>query len=255
MAIAGGLAFLLLGAWGGWAWYAAHQRDELARQAALASDPHRLYEQALPALLKQAGAPGNALLAQWRALLGALPVTREGWSLQRFDCRQTRPHCIATWIRRYGNFNDFERGGLIGQAGGRTPAEGVKDDVLGASLTTQHPLPVPPDSGASLSRERLPSLHEATRRWGSRLQDLMLAAEKQGNPVTLNPARLLGEGAMASLKQPVVTMGWRIADDIWSLPTLDLPDYAVPEALTVQLDASRVNYVLTGAIYAQGKNP
>jgi len=258
--IGGGTAIVLVaGALGSYLWAQYEQRkaaEEAARLAA-ENDPNRLYEVGIGPMLSKAGVPGNEALDRWRALLNRVPLTREGWALQRFECTQRSPECTATWTRNFGNFQDFLT---------RPPTDAqdpqVHDvpgnEVLGAAITTHYrwderDADTPP--WQPLSRPQLPLIDDITQRWGSRLQDVALVA---GNATasSLKPARLFGPPKVtnqAAVRQPVVAMEWRIADGLWSLPSIDLPASAVPETLTVQLTANQITYTLTGNVYAKGK--
>lgn len=260
-ALVGGTLLVGALAWGALHYLDEQRRSAAAERAARENDPNHLYERQLPDLLRRAGVPGNRLLSQWRSVLGELPLQREGWALQRFDCRQATRECVATWVRHYGNFSDFDRHPPLGaRASHAAPSTGKGKDkasVLNASITTHHAIATGGPGGPPpmLVRERLPSVQEATTRWGSHLQDLMLVAEPGTTEVSLAQGGLLGPGSVDRLQRPVVSMPWRIADGLWSLPSLDLPDYAVPDTLTVKLDGPQVTYSLTGALYAKAKQP
>ncbi|UXH80276.1 hypothetical protein [Roseateles amylovorans] len=267
--VGGTMAALVVGgSVGGMLWKQHQQRlkDEAAARQAYENDPNRIYENKIDSMLASMGQPGNALLSSWRGILQGLPLSREGWTLQRVECTRVSQECLATWHRNYGNFNDFDAkatGSALSSAGG-----GQDGDLLKSAITTRHPVQVPralasAASGAlptlpSLQREHLPLEKDATTLWGSRLQDLTLVASGGGGSTstTLRPGQLFGPPQVRDIKvvkRPVVSMEWRLVDNIWSLPSIDLPDTAVPDNLTVQLSAGQVTYTLSGSIYAKGK--
>lgn len=265
LVVAGTTAALLAGSGVGymvWNQYQARKAAEEAARLAQENDPNRLYERAIQSLMASAGQPGNTVLDHWRRLLSRVPLTREGWALQRFTCSQPSRECQATWSRNFGNFQDFltdaPRAGPTPTTPQVTP-DG-NSDLLGATITTYYSweesataLPSPPSP--MLVRDQLPPVDGITQTWGSRLQDLSLAA---GTPqaVTLKAARLFGPPSvtqLTALHRPVVSLSWQVTDGLWSLPSIDLPPTAVPESLTVQLTPSQITYTLTGQVYAKGK--
>jgi Pilin accessory protein (PilO) len=273
--VAGGLTALLVGSSLGYFLWEQHQTRKAAEEAArlaAENDPNRLYEKAIAHMLAQAGVPGNAVLDRWRTLLNRLPLSREGWALQRFQCSQNTRDCQATWSRNFGNFHDFLTEPPTDSRFPRvTPTP--NNDLLGAAITTHHPWDEPELDGhaaasssaaasappaarlATLSRRALPLADTVTQQWGSRLQDVALVAGN-AQATSLKPSRLFGPSTVTdlqALKQPVIQLEWQVTDGLWSLPSIDLPPSAVPESLTVQLNASQITYTLTGRVYAKGK--
>ncbi len=245
-----GLGYML------WNQYQARKAAEEAARLARENDPNRLYEQAIETLMAGAGQPGNTVLDHWRTLLSRVPLTREGWALQRFTCSQTSRDCQATWTRNFGNFQDF-----LTDAPHRDPSSPAPQvtadgngDLLGATITTHYSW----EEGApapSLVREQLPLVDGVTQTWGSRLQDLSLVAGN-AQAASLKPARLFGPPSvtqLTALHRPVVSLSWQVTDGVWSLPSIELPPSAVPETLTVLLTPGQVTYTLTGQVYAKGK--
>lgn len=259
-ALVGGVAVALLAGSGLgymlWNQYQARKAAEEAARLARENDPNRLYEQAIETLMAGAGQPGNTMLDHWRTLLSRVPLTREGWALQRFTCSQTSRDCQATWTRNFGNFQDF-----LTDAPHRDPASPAPEvtadgngDLLGATITTHYSWEA--DSPApALVREQLPLVDGVTQTWGSRLQDLSLVAGN-AQAAALKPARLFGPPSvtqLTALHRPVVSLSWQVTDGVWSLPSIELPPSAVPETLTVLLTPGQVTYTLTGQVYAKGK--
>lgn len=242
-----------------WNQYQQRKAAEEAARLAQENDPNRLYERAIDALMAGVGHPGNAVLDRWRILLSRVPLTREGWALQRFSCSQTSRDCQATWTRNFGNFQDFLTDGPLPTAGSAAPEvtpDGTSD-LLGATITTHYTwddlsAKLPP---SPLVRNQLPLADGVTQSWGSRLQDLALVAGNN-QAASLKPARLFGPPSvtqLTALHRPVVSLSWQVTDGLWSLPSIHLPPSAVPESLTVQLNPGQVTYTLTGQVYAKGK--
>lgn len=282
LVVGGATAALLAGSGVGymlWNQYQARKAAEEAARLAQENDPNRLYERAIQSLMDGAGQPGNTVLDHWRTLLSRVPLTREGWALQRFTCSQPSQECQATWTRNFGNFQDFltdaPRADPTRAAPQVTPD--ANSDLLGATITTHYSwdeasasatpaasaasatsaafATAPPPPSRALVREQLPLVDSVTQTWGSRLQDLSLVA---GTPqsVSLKSARLFAPPSvtqLTALHRPVVSLSWQVTDGLWSLPSIDLPPTAVPESLTVQLTPSQITYTLTGQVYAKGK--
>jgi hypothetical protein len=105
----------------------------------------------------------------------------------------------------------------------------------------------------SVSRDELNSVISAQNQWGSALQNISLLPK---STVTMTPAGLFGNAtaALEALNKPVVKGTWALEHDLWSLPDLDIPNFVVPETLTVQIDLkTTLRYKLEGAYYAKGK--
>lgn len=242
-----------------WNQYQLRRAAEEAARLAQENDPNRLYERAIDSLIAGVGHPGNAVLDRWRTLLNRVPLTREGWALQRFSCSQATRDCQATWTRNFGNFQDFLTDGPHPEPGSAAPQvtpEG-NSDLLGATITTHYSWDDTPAKaqGAPLVRDQLPLADGVTESWGSRLQDLALVAGNS-QAASLKPARLFGPPTvtqLTALRRPVVSLSWQVTDGLWSLPSLELPPTAVPETFTVQLNPGQVTYTLTGQVYAKGK--
>ncbi len=261
-AVAGGVtAAVLLGSGLGyvlWGQYQERKAAEEAARLAQENDPNRLYERSIEPMLRSAGQPGNAVLDRWRAMLNRVPLSREGWALQRFTCTQSSPDCEATWSRNFGNFNDFltrppqDRKSPDPQLN----PDNASNDLLGSTITTHYTWGDSGPVAEVLTREQLPQVAAVTESWGSRLQDVSLVAGSQ-QAAMLKPAQLFGPTTVTDLKalhRPVVRLAWQVSDGLWSLPSIDLPPTAVPDTLTVQLNAGQITYTLTGHIYAKGKN-
>lgn len=250
-----------------WNQHKAQLKKEEAARVAYENDPNRVYERDIDGLLTRAGAPGNALLTTWREIVRTLPLSREGWSLQRIECKRSDEECVATWIRHYGNFSDFAT--KTADTDLSTPTTGSDTDLLKSALTTRYPVQstLPSSLAASTSESELPTLKrarlplesDATSLWGSRLQDLTLVASGSGakTATSLRPGRLFGPPSIRDMKlinRPVVSMEWQVSDSIWSLPSIDLPESAVPETLVVELSQTQILYTLSGNLYAKGKS-
>jgi len=264
----GACVVMLVG--GGTGWYGYQQneemrlREEAARQA-YESDPNVQYERGIESRLSGAGQPGSALLDRWRAVVASLPLASGGWMLERVDCQAVA--CTATWQRYHGNFRDFD--GQLPPGAASAPAlkavAGGTDgeNLLGIRLRTEHPTGPPEGApaGPVLQRAGLPLLREAGQFWGSVLQDrsLALAGDSQsvqlgaklGVPVLFGPEHVNVD--VAVLRQPVARVPWSLSDGLWSLKATQLPAYAIPEALTVDLSKDTITYLLTGSLYAKAK--
>lgn len=250
---------------GGWyLWDQQRQSEEraAAERAAAERDPNRIYESQIDDLLRQLGAPGDRLLDQWRQTIVRLPLSREGWTLQRIDCTRSARACIANWRRNYGTFAQFQRG--IETLGTATTARAdqTDGDMLNVGMSTVHAIDEGPVTSAAaadrLVRQALPELRASTEDWGSRLQDLSLVIHSSGaDGLFLKPATVFGPASSAdaiAIRRPVLSMAWRITDDIWSLPSISLPANAIADSLVVQLSPSGITYSLNGSVYVKGKH-
>lgn len=273
-AVAAGVAVLGLGA--GFAMWVRHERGmeraamdaarHLAATAASRAQASGMRARRLTHLLEQAGRPGNAPLDRWRAAIAALPVSRAGWTLQQVDCDRS-DGCVATWARHHGSLEmlDGLPAGTIGAPSMR-PELSAGEDVLAASMRTSlaDTAEPPLKAGEALVAARLPPLRLALNVWGSHLQELATvggadASLKAGPPLDGAASaasaadRPVADGERADIAaQPVLRMVWRLKDEVWSLPLVQVPPYVVVETLTLNFAASQISYELSGSLFAHG---
>jgi hypothetical protein len=244
--------FLLGGLYAGYSYYQdILQEQEASMQAAL-NDPNRLYETAIALAMKTTGTPGVARLNQWRAFFDKLPLVVEGWAAKTVTCVGLK--CDVQWVRVSGNLNDFEAA-LPEAVHGKTAFK-LDKGLVNSELHSTHDLanfPKVQGIDKSVSRDELNSVISAQNQWGSALQNISLLPK---STVTMTPAGLFGNAtaALEALNKPVVKGTWALEHDLWSLPDLDIPNFVVPETLTVQIDLkTTLRYKLEGAYYAKGK--
>lgn len=247
------LSVLVLG--GLYAGYAYYQdillEQEASMQAAL-NDPNRLYETAIALALKTTGAPGIARVTQWRAFFDKLPLTVKGWAAKTVTCKAHQ--CEVQWVRVSGDLNDFEAA-LPDALHAKTVFK-LDKGLVNSELQTTHDLAKFPKAegiDSSIKRDELNSIIQAHNDWGSVLQNLSLLPK---STVVMTPAVLFGNATagLEILNKPVVKGSWSLEHDLWSLPDLDIPNFVVPETLTVYIDLkTNIRYKLEGAYYAKGK--
>lgn len=252
---------------------AAAQARHRATLAARASPAQRAAdrERRLAGWLAESAPPGPALLDRWRAAIGALPLSRAGWTLQRVACEPIQG-CLATWSRHHGNLARFDaaiealndaRDPRL-RASLSTPAT-PEAELLGASLQTllpdtarqdqdtRSPSTTTSPTTSPLRADQLPLLRDALNGWGSQLQDLATVGSGQAALKRLPPPDAEGadppatEGALE-----VERFTWRWQDGAWSLPLVDPPAHVVVDALLLTLGSSQVSYELSGSLFALG---
>ena len=247
------MSLLLLG--GLYAGYAYYQdlllEQEASMQAAL-NDPNRLYEAAIAIAIKSTGTPGVARMNQWRAFFDKLPLSVDGWVAKTVTCAGMK--CEVQWVRVSGDLNNFEAA-LPEALHGKTSFK-LEKGLLNTELQTTHDLahfPKVEGIEKSINRDELTSVINAQNQWGSALQNFSLLPK---STVAMTPAALFGiaTAGIDVLNKPVVKGTWSLEHDLWSMPDLEIPDFVVPETLSVQIDLkTNIRYKLEGAYYAKGK--
>ena len=247
------LSLLVLGGiYAGYSYYQdILQEQEQSIQASL-NDPNRLYEVAIASAIKTAGPTGEARLRQWRAFFDKLPLTVKGWVAKTATC--TGMTCEVQWVRVSGNLTDFEAA-LPEALHGNTTFK-LEKGLVTSELQTTHDLtqfPKVEGIDKSLDRAELDSINNAQNQWGSTLQNFSLLPKSS---VKMTVPALFGTSTagVEALNKPVVKGTWSIEHELWSLPDLDIPNFVIPETLTVLIDLKGgLRYKLEGAFYAKGK--
>jgi len=229
--------------------YLTHLRiQEEQKRQALLNDPNVLYEQSIGPALKQVTSGGRTQIDSWIQTIGKLPLKTAGWRLDSVKC--TLQDCTATWHREYGNFSElFNSLGLAYVS--RT--ENMDTSKVGNSTaTTTHRL-AEASRASTMDRNALPVAKDVLSLFSSQLQDLTLldnATITLDKPV-LFPAS--AQGSAETLQRPVVRGTWGLQLELWSIHSLKLLPYVVPETLDIQFPADKQDqavYSLKGSFYA-----
>jgi hypothetical protein len=236
----------------GYDYYQELLAEQSAAEQAVLQDPNRLYEQSIEIALKTTGAPGVARLEQWREFFSKMPLTVSGWSAKTVTCIPTR--CDVAWTRTSGNFKDFD----LALPEDTYGLKNFKLDkgLVSTEISTSHELskfPKPEGMDQSIERSLLSIEDEAKKLWGSQLQDISLLA---GTTVTMDAMTLFGTSTASAdtLNKPIMKGAWSIDHDMWSFTDLNIPNFVVPEMLTIKVDLKNgLRYKLEGSYYAKGK--
>ena len=162
--------------------------------------------------------------------------------------------CEVQWVRVSGDLNNFEAA-LPEALHGKTSFK-LEKGLLNTELQTTHDLahfPKVEGIDKSIDRDELTSVINAQNQWGSALQNFSLLPK---STVAMTPAALFGvaTAGIDVLNKPVVKGTWSLEHDLWSMPDLEIPNFVVPETLSVQIDLkTNIRYKLEGAYYAKGK--
>ena len=222
-------------------------KEEQQRQAAL-NDPNRLYEQAIEPALKQVSVGGRWQLDQWLNTMGKLPMKTAGWRLGSVKCGLN--DCTATWHREYGNFTELFNSLPVAFTSRTENMDAAKPEL--STATTVHALSPTPSVG-KLSRNQLPLARDVLSEFSSQLQDLSLLDK---TVLTLEKPSLFpsaAQGTPESLTRPVMRGTWGLQLELWSISSLNLYPYVVPESLDLQFPVGQQDqavYSLKGSFYA-----
>jgi hypothetical protein len=252
MALVAISVLVLGGIYAGYSYYQDILLEQEASMQAALNDPNRLYEAAIAMAIKTTGTPGVARMHQWRAFFDKLPLAVDGWVVKTVTC--TGQKCEVQWVRVSGTLNDFEA--AIPEALKATSSFKLEKGLINSELQTTHDLAnFPKVEGIEkvINRDELTSVINAQNQWGSTLQNFSLLPK---SIVAMTPTTLFGvaTAGLETLNKPIVKGTWAIEHDLWSLPDLEIPNFVVPETLTVQIDLkTNIRYKLEGAYYAKGK--
>lgn len=230
------------------------ERERIAEeQRKLEQDPNRLYERTITQALQDAGVSGDPVLKNWLAVVGHLPLRRNGWHLTKLIC--VPAECTATWARAYGNFSEFHDDLPFDIKSSKEVQEG--DNPAAASIQTVHVIPPTPDA-PPIERAALGELRPTLRAMASKLQDTSILNDARTSLTepTLYPDNSVG--SINELHRPVVRGRWSITHEAWTLRDLALSAYEVPELLEITFMPAKTEaipiYKLTGSYYAKGKS-
>jgi hypothetical protein len=227
-------------------------REQEQRIQAAMSEPNKLYEESLVEAMKQTGPPGSARLELWRNFLSKLPIAVNGWSVRTINCNPKT--CNVNWVRRSGNYNDFDVG--LPEETHVSKNTKVANDLVTANINTSHDLSKfaqPEGIQLTIDKSTLMVELEVKNQWASRLQDISLIP---GTFIHFGDMTLYGTSLtpVNMLRKPITRGTWRIKHAIWSLHDLTMPNYVVPEQLTISFDFNAgMQYELEGSVYAKGK--
>lgn len=252
MALIAAAMLILGGIYWGYSYYQGILEEQQAFVQASLNDPNRLYEAAITSALATTGPPGKARLMQWRALFEKLPLTLNGWVARVVTCEAKQ--CEVQWVRVSGDLNDFEAA-LPKALHSKTSFKLEKGLVTPELLTTHEVTSFAKVEGIdkSIDRGELSNVTNAQYKWGSLLQNISLLPK---STVKMLPPVLFGNSTatIEILNKPVVKGTWSLEHELWSLPDLEIPNFVVPETLTIQIDLNAgLRYKLEGAYYAKGK--
>lgn len=222
-------------------------QEEQKRQA-LMNDPNLLYEQNIEPALKQVTNGGRTQIDNWMQTIGKLPLKTGGWRLDSVKCNLQ--DCTATWQREYGNFSDLFNNIPLAYVSRTENMDTAKPNQ--STATTTHQL-AQKTHAQTLTRNTLPVAKDVLSQFSSQLQDLSLLDKtviSLEKPVLFPPT---AQGSLDSLKHPVVRGAWGLQLELWSITSLKLYPYAVPESLEIQFPAGQQDqaiYSLKGSFYA-----
>lgn len=252
MALIAASMLVLGGIYAGYSYYQGILEEQRAAIQASLQDPNRLYEAAIASALKTTGPPGGARLVQWRAFFNNLPLAVNGWAATTVTC--TANQCEVKWERVSGDLTDFEAA-LPEILKGKTQFK-LDKGLVNSELRTLHDFNSfnkVDGIDKTIVRAELPDLKNAQYKWGSLLQNMSLLPK---TAINMTPAVLFG-GSLTDieiLNKPVVKGAWTLEHELWSLPDIVVPNFVVPEKLTIQIDfKTGLRYKLEGEYYAKGK--
>lgn len=229
--------------------YLTHLRiQEEQKRQALMNDPNLLYEQNIEPALKQVTNGGRTQIDNWMQTIGKLPLKTGGWRLDSVKCNLQ--DCTATWQREYGNFSDLFNSIPLAYVSRTENMDTAKPNQ--STATTTHQLAQKTHT-QTLTRNALPVAKDVLSQFSSQLQDLSLLDKtviSLEKPVLFPPT---AQGSLDSLKHPVVRGAWGLQLELWSIASLKLYPYAVPESLEIQFPAGQQDqavYSLKGSFYA-----
>ncbi len=235
--------------------YMVHaERERIAEeQRKLEQDPNRVYERTIAKALQDAGVAGHAVLSNWLAVVGHLPLRHSGWTLTKLSCKPSE--CTGTWTRAFGNFAEFHEDLPFDITSSQEVQQGENPAL--ATIQTIHAVKAPQEP-THLERAALGEPRATLRALASKLQDTSTLSKAS---TTLTEPKLYPDnspGSVAELHQPVVRGRWSIEHEVWTLRDLPLTTYEVPELLEITFPATSSDalplYKLTGSYYAKGKS-
>ena len=233
-------------------WLESEREELMVSNPEVPPSPVMEYQLALRKALAELPPAGPVLLQQWQALIRSLPLMHAGWRLQDVACDVTT--CTAQWVRVYGTYDDFFKQ-LPGQASDGQEVQ-TGDDALHALVLTHHPVPKHTAS-APMQAAKLPPMNQALRSLSSHLQDFSLLG--QVHVEISKPTLFAGTQDPAKLPEAVMTGVWKIKHDAATLSHLQVPDYGVPQKLSLQIagssDKPAMSYEFSGQYYVQAIHP
>ena len=224
------------------------QLEEEAAKQALLNNPNTLYEKQIVSALQAAGVAGQVQISAWLKSIGKLPLKVAGWRLTQVKCNPQE--CVAFWQREYGNFTELFSSIPVAFTNTTENMDPAKPGV--SSATTTHVL-APLLNKKILSRETLPTSNQVLRIFSSQLQDISLI---ENISLSMDKPKLFpdaAQGSLESLTHPVLRGTWSITHDLWSLDSLNLYPFVVPETLELQFPENsqgNIVYALKGSYYA-----
>ena len=226
------------------------QEEANAQRQAQLNNPNTLYEKQIDPALSAVGSGGSELIAQWINTIKKLPLKTAGWNLVSVKCTVTE--CTALWQREYGNFNELFKSLPIPFTNTTESLETNRE--LTSTATTTHPV-APLEKKHPITRDDLPIAKQVLRLFSSQLQDFSLLEEAN---VSMDKPKLFPEtsqGTLESLSRPVVKGTWSFKHQLWSLDSLNLYPFVVPETIEIsfansQTKQTHTGYELKGSFYA-----
>jgi hypothetical protein len=212
------------------------------------NNPNTVYEKNIDAALSQISPSGRQQIDVWLQTIGKIPLKVAGWRLLSIKCTVTE--CTAYWQREYGNFKELFESLTVPFANTTENLETSKE--LNSTATTIHQLPGNPNK-KKLTRDELPAAKQVLRMFSSQLQDLSLLDKTN---IALEKPKLFPEsaqGTLETLNHPVIRGNWTFKHELWSLDSLNLYPFVVPESIDIQFanaKQSASSYELKGSFYA-----
>ena len=240
---------LLYAGYYGLDYYLTQQRlEEEAAQQALLNNPNTIYENQILPAMQAIGPGGRVQISHWLQTIGKLPLSNAGWHLTNVKC--SAQECVASWSRDYGNFSELFNTLPLPYTSTTENMDPGKP-ALSTATTTHAVSPVPDKK--ELAREGLPKVNEVLRKFSSQLQDISLI---ENMSLLMDKPKLFpdtAQGGLDALHKPVMRGVWTISHDLWSLDSLNLYPFVVPETLELQFSPDKqgnIAYTLKGSYYA-----
>jgi hypothetical protein len=212
------------------------------------NDPNLLYEKSIEPALKQVAGGGRVQIDTWMQTIGKLPLKTAGWRLNAVNCNLQS--CTATWHRQYGNFSELFQSIPVAYASRTENMDAAKPG--NSTATTTHLLVSQPNMQV-LARNNLPVAKDLLSQFSSQLQDISLI---ENMSLLMDKPKLFpdtAQGGLDALHKPVMRGVWTISHDLWSLDSLNLYPFVVPETLELQFSPDKqgnIAYTLKGSYYA-----
>lgn len=234
-------SIVVLAAAGGWYAWDQHRQEEIRKaKEKQQMDPNKVYQDALPGMMKKAGIPARTGLPSMLASINPMHTAVAGWNLDQVAC--TPQECRVTLVQDVGTFASFRKA----MPDAKSVVFGLDGKKIEYVLSAESP---PAATGVGMGD--LSPFTDFLVTSGSQFQEF----RRIGTSYSLTAATIYGAPAGIdpnAVKNPVKAGNWTVGGRWWMHGVLNyLPPNVTLDSFTVKMRGGDPVFEAKGKYYVK----